>query len=226
MMAEEKDTRTFNKRLMDAMAEMENPTKSKTAKVPTKSGKEFSYNYESLDQVLAVVRPALTAHGLMLVQGIKWHEPSNGYVLETGAMDDTEVRIMDTRPIPSCNDAQAEGSWETYKRRYALRTAFGLTGEDDDGEATKKPKKPKTISPNQSQAITEECALFAEKKGKTVDEVWKALASSNTAKGHGVAANAKIDGLTYEQAGELLNVVRNWNEQVSAENLAPEDIEF
>lgn len=226
MMSEEKDTRTFNKRLMDAMAEMENPTKSKVAKVPTKSGKEFSYNYESLDQVLAVVRPALAAHGLMLVQGIKWHEPSNGYVLETGAMDENEVRIIDTRPMPSCNDAQAEGSWETYKRRYALRTAFGLTGEDDDGEATKKPKKPQPIVPSQVQAITEECALFAEKKGKTVDEVWKALASSNTAKGHGVSPNEEIVCLTYEQAGELLNVVRNWNEQVSAENLAPEDIDF
>lgn len=216
-MAEEKDTRTFDKRLIDAMAEMGNPTKSK---------KGYNYMYETLEQVLGIIRPALANNGLMLFQSVKWHNMSSEFVLETGVFGENESRIMDERPFHTCNDAQAEGSWETYMRRYALRTAFGLTGEDDDGEATKKPKKPKTISPNQSQAITEECALFAEKKGKTVDEVWKALASSNTAKGHGVAANAKIDGLTYEQAGELLNVVRNWNEQVSAESLAPSDIEF
>lgn len=215
------DERTFWQRFMDARKEMENPAKDKKANV----GK-FSYDYESLDQVIDIVDTALMKHGLCQTQRKSYNKDAGCFVLETVFFDANGERIMDTRPIPPQSDAQKDGSYETYQRRYALKSICGLCGEDDDGEATKKQKRPQPISHNQSQAITEECALFAEKKGKTVDEVWKALASSNTAKGHGVAANAKIDGLTYEQAGELLNVVRNWNEQVSAESLAPSGIEF
>ncbi len=122
---------TFNERLIAAMADMENPTKSKKANV----GK-FSYNYETLDQVLGVIRPALANHGLMLTQQQTWSTNTSSYVLRTIVFDANEERLMDERPLRDCPDAQQAGSWETYMRRYALRTAFGLTGEDDDGAAT------------------------------------------------------------------------------------------
>lgn len=134
----EKNTepQTFSERLIAAMADMENPTKAKKATVPTKNGGQYSYNYETLDQVLAVVRPALTKHGLALTQQQAWSENTSSYVLRTIVFDAKEERLMDERPLRDCPDAQQAGSWETYMRRYALRTAFGLTGEDDDGAAT------------------------------------------------------------------------------------------
>lgn len=127
---------SFSARLIAAMSDMENPTKSKTANVPTKSGKSYQYKYETLDQVLAVIRPALASYGLALTQQQAWSDNTSSYVLRTVVFDADEERLMDERPLHDYADAQAAGSWETYMRRYALRTAFGLAGEDDDGAAT------------------------------------------------------------------------------------------
>ena len=61
-------------RLVDAMADMVNPQKTKTAKVPTKSGGSYQYKYESLDQVLAAVRPPLMERKIGLTQRQVWSE--------------------------------------------------------------------------------------------------------------------------------------------------------
>lgn len=126
-MAEAK--KTFNEKLMAALKEMENPKKEKEA---------YKYKYETLEQVLGIVKPALEKNGLALMQGVTWNDSMNAFVLTTKVISSDVERILDIRPFHICDDAQAEGSWETYMRRYALRTAFGLTGEDDDGAATLK----------------------------------------------------------------------------------------
>ena len=127
----------FHARLVAAMAEMSNPVKEATA-----STGKFSYKYETLDQVLGTIRPALLAHGIGLTQGSCWSEERHGYVLRTevfDAYDQQAGRVLDERQMLDASsgaNAQTLGSWETYMRRYALRTAFGLCGEDDDGAAT------------------------------------------------------------------------------------------
>lgn len=136
-MTETKNNVEFNNNLRKAMCDMANPTKDSTAHVPTKSGKEYSYKYETLDQVLAIVKPALMKHGLALTQRETFRPETESYVLQTVVFDVKEERILDERPLPYGTDAQVLGSFETYMRRYALRTAFGLTGEDDDGAATR-----------------------------------------------------------------------------------------
>lgn len=141
------DTRSFDERLIAAMGEMTNPTKSATAEVPTRSGGRYTYKYETLDQVLAAVRPPLIKYGIGLTQKQALDEVTQQYVLQTIVFDAENVRILDQRPILPFTDAQACGSWETYMRRYALRTAFALAGEDDDGKAakdyvTQKPRNP------------------------------------------------------------------------------------
>ena len=115
-------------RLVDAMADMVNPQKTKTAKVPTKSGGSYQYKYESLDQVLAAVRPPLMERKIGLTQRQVWSENTSSYALETVVFDGSEEIVLDTRPMRDSPDAQASGSWETYMRRYALRSAFGLAG--------------------------------------------------------------------------------------------------
>lgn len=128
----------FNERLIEAMQEMVNPTKSATAQ----TGK-FSYKYETLDQILAIVRPALMRHGLGLTQYVR------GGMLCTSVFDGAESKVMDERPMVETDDPQAMGSWETYMRRYSLRSVFGLCGEDDDGAAAKgaAPRKGKRTPP-------------------------------------------------------------------------------
>lgn len=132
----------FNTRLIKAMSQMVNPSKSSTAVVPTKNGGKYTYKYETLDQVLAAVRPPLYDNGIGLTQSVSRDAESGGYILSTIVFDEENRVVLDTRPITVSADAQACGSYETYMRRYALRTAFGLAGEDDDGAATKAPEKP------------------------------------------------------------------------------------
>lgn len=116
-------------RLCLAQAEMANPVKSKAVKAGARS-----YNYEVLADVLEIVTNALNAHGLALCQGVRMLDVGV-YTLETGfACGDVRL-ILDVRPIDFPADPQAAGSKETYARRYALKTAFGLAGVDDDGEA-------------------------------------------------------------------------------------------
>lgn len=121
-------------RLIEAMGEMTNPAKSNKATVPTKSGKTYTYSYESLDQVLAAIRPPLMAHGIGLTQPMDWNEVTGCWVLRTVVFDAEERLELDVRPVYPTADAQTSGSFETYMRRYALRSAFGLCGEDDDGQ--------------------------------------------------------------------------------------------
>lgn len=119
---------TIREKLIAAQADMANPVKTKAVKAGARS-----YNYEVLSDVLEIVTDALHAHGLGLIQGVR---PRDGmYELHTGVSDGTEDLILDIRPIEFPADPQVAGSKETYARRYAMKTAFGLAGVDDDGEA-------------------------------------------------------------------------------------------
>ena len=117
---------TFNAKLMAAMQLMGNPVRDT---------KGHNYKYAQLDQVMEVIKPALYANGLAVRQGTKL---DGGFlILETFVFDENEERAMDVRTIERNHDPQKQGSYETYMRRYALLTVFGLAPEDDDGQAAK-----------------------------------------------------------------------------------------
>ena len=126
-MAEERPA-SFNARLMDAMKAMPNPVKDTKA---------FNYRYATLDQVLGIIQPPLMERGLFVRQCSTRPEDST-FILCTYVIDTLEdsAHCMDVRPLQYGDDQQKNGSYETYARRYALMTVFGLCGEDDDGEAT------------------------------------------------------------------------------------------
>ena len=117
--------------LAAAMADMDNPVKSKAVQAGARR-----YNYEVLADVLDIVKPALFAHGLCLKQGVSMEEGAT--VMRTGVGYGEQVYILDTLPVTIPADPQAAGSAITYARRYGLKTAFGLAGVDDDGEAAKR----------------------------------------------------------------------------------------
>ena len=137
--------KSFNAKFRAALAEMPNPTKDNTANVPTKSGRSYSYNYEDLASLITLIKPVLDKHGLGFSQ--ESASEDGKYVLKTHVFDDAEDHIKDVRPLSFGADAQAAGSYETYMRRYALKTVFGLAGEDDDGAATKPLKAFETQKP-------------------------------------------------------------------------------
>ena len=118
----------LNKKLMQAMWQMQNPKKDVTAK-----GAKFSYDYATLDQVAGIVKSVLKDNGLALSQCVTRSEGE--WILKTVVFDEEEMVPLDVRPYRVIPDAQQQGSFETYMRRYALMMVFGLAGEDDDGAA-------------------------------------------------------------------------------------------
>lgn len=218
-MAETK--KTFNQRLIEAMSDMVNPKKSKTAD----TGK-FTYNYETLDEVLAIVRPALIKNQMMLTQGMRWNQEVECFVLETGVFDADEKIILDTRKVPYCDDAQAQGSWETYLRRYALRTAFGLTGEDDDGAATLNTKSSTKGRPASDKQMGMMLSLIDElsmMRSQPIETVREALAN---------VIGAQVPDMTSKQASEAIERLLAWKDKAMQEpkdepaELYDEDVSF
>ena len=110
--------------------------KGQTAKVQTKSGSDYSYDYADLTDVSEIVLPALGAVGLAWFTALDTREDGTltlRWELVHGPSGDSR-----TGSIPvgrSGQDWQGIGSAITYARRYALTAATGVApgGDDNDG---------------------------------------------------------------------------------------------
>lgn len=112
-------------------------TKNRTAKIPTKSGKEYSYTYTDL----ASINKWLDENGLDYYQEIETNEQNGKDYIMTyryinGEWEEKPKRgcqVVDSILTGNSNPVQQYGSSLTYCRRYSLCLAFGLAMEDDDG---------------------------------------------------------------------------------------------
>lgn len=110
--------------------------KNKTAKIPTKSGKDYSYAYTDL----ASINKWLDENGLDYYQEVETCETNgkdyiNTYRYINGEWEDKPKRgcqVVDATLLGVSNPAQQNGSALTYARRYSLCLAFGLATEDND----------------------------------------------------------------------------------------------
>lgn len=115
----------------------------------------FKSKYADLGSVIEAIRP-VAEHGIWFRQVL--HEGERGVTVETlytgfGATISAGTLFM---PADKAN-AQGYGSALTYARRYALQTAFGLSAEDDDGNAASAPRK--TEARNEPPACVSEADL-------------------------------------------------------------------
>lgn len=129
-------------------------TKNRTAKIPTKSGKEYSYTYTDL----ASINKWLDENGLDYYQEIETNEQNGKDYIMTyryinGEWEDKPKRgcqVVDSILTGNSNPVQQYGSSLTYCRRYSLCLAFGLAMEDNDGaslsEMTKEQAEKYTIN--------------------------------------------------------------------------------
>lgn len=169
-MTETKDTYTM--RFGRALAAMENPVKDTDA---------HKYKYATLDQVQGIVKPALFEQGLVLLQTVVYEDGS--HFLVTSVIDTItgETHTYDTRLVYIGQNAQTNGSFETYSRRYALLTVFGLAPEDDDGAATAKGRKPRAEKPASSPVevakgrLWHDVTVHAEKAGIDAKDEYRRL---------------------------------------------------
>lgn len=122
--------------LADAQGAMENPKKTKTAKVKgrTKSGAEYdySYAYAPLDEIMNVIRKPLADVGLVHRQFLS--QRGGIWTMRTIVAHRSGQWYGCDYPIfwDEARGMQGFASGVTYARRYGLMMALGLVGEDDD----------------------------------------------------------------------------------------------
>lgn len=123
-----------------AQRELPDIPKTKTAKIPTKNGGEYSYKYADLPDVLSIARPILNKHGLSVSQSVAG-DPNSVAVTTRIYHEAGHVEEFGPLVLPSGGDARAAGSAVTYARRYGLTAALGIASdEDDDGAQARRPQ--------------------------------------------------------------------------------------
>lgn len=94
----------------------------------------FKSKYADLGAVMDACMPALTKHGIAVVQpmvsGELGHAVKTVLLHESGESIETSVPLLFGK-----NDMQGLGSAITYARRYGLMCLAGIAPEDDDGNA-------------------------------------------------------------------------------------------
>lgn len=118
----------------------------------------FKSKYAPLSDVLSIVRPILSLHGLSIIQA-----PSGdgGNIIVTTTLLHESGEFIEFAPLVLKADkptAQGAGSAITYARRYALSAILGISSEDDDDgnhaeqvEGDKKETKPTTVDKNDNK---------------------------------------------------------------------------
>jgi hypothetical protein len=120
--------------LVNLQAELPTVHKGKTARVPTKNGGQYTYDYADLADVTAAVMPLLVKHGLSFT--CLPRRCDDGVYELVGVLLHTGGESIDGALPIRGSDPQAIGSAITYARRYLLGCLTGVvTDDDDDGAA-------------------------------------------------------------------------------------------
>lgn len=111
--------------------------KNQKADVPTKSGKNYSYQYVDIAQIHDYLE-SINSKYIQKIQRIE----NDDYVMTKRCFDDKwedewlqGCKVVDATLYGNDNPAQKQGSALTYARRYSLLMAYGLATEDDDAQA-------------------------------------------------------------------------------------------
>lgn len=108
----------------------------------------FDSKYFDINSLLAAVKPVLTKHKVVLLQGLSHMVVGTMCIpmLDTIIMDtESDSEIKFSFPLPTGLDPQKMGGAITYIRRYALQSVLALEAVDDDGN-TASDRKPDATS--------------------------------------------------------------------------------
>ena len=114
--------------------------KNQKADVPTKSGKNYSYQYVDIAQIHEYL-DSINSKYIQKIQRIE----NDDYIMTKRCFEDKwedewlqGCKVVDATLYGNDNPAQKQGSAITYARRYSLLMAYGLATEDDDANSLNK----------------------------------------------------------------------------------------
>ncbi len=164
--------------------------KNQTAEIPTKSGKNYSYQYVDIAQI----HDYLEDNNMSYYQYID-RINDDDYIMTVpiinGEVQEARrgCRVVDATLYGVDNPAQQQGSALTYARRYSLLMAFGLATEDDDAQSLSKPKEEQKASPKQVELLN---------KYYKGDNLTKLLEANDI---------EKLEDLSIGKASEIISVI-------------------
>jgi len=132
--------------------------KDKTAKVPTKAGGQYSYDYADLSTCYEQIVPLFAKHGIAIFQPTRTQGTD---VIVTTILAHEGEFISEEFTVPAGDrGAQALGSAATYAKRYALlgMCSIASTNEDDDGKAAHDAARQAKPPPKPTPAAKQETA--------------------------------------------------------------------
>jgi len=153
--------------LAKAQSEMNNAPLNKT-------NPHFKSKYADLASIRDAVIPALSKHGLALMQYTV--NTDAGLALRTRLAHSSGQWIEGEYPLPVVLDKpQAMGSALTYAKRYGMATMVGISAdEDDDANAAQGAAKPEKQAPSPAENKAKEIAdaLRAADNVAAIDALW------------------------------------------------------
>lgn len=125
--------------LIKFQSKINNPDKNRKVSVNARNGKDFTYSYTDLANILEHIKELMGENNLAILQTMTSVEGK--LFIETRLIHSSGEDIRDLTPIMpdnGNNKMQSLGAAMTYARRYAIQNVLGLAGEEDsDGVLVK-----------------------------------------------------------------------------------------
>jgi hypothetical protein len=180
-------------------AEMPTVAKTKTAKVETKTGRNYSYTYADLADVTEAAMPLLAKHGLAFIASP--HFTEHGYELEGTLLHTSGETVQGTLPIAG-HSPQEMGSSLTYMRRYLLGCLTGVvTDDDDDGQIAQQAKRPASGLAKATQKPRGTPMTLTEAEARAVAETGEAMTAKTRATMFALFGDRKVTDRDAQIAG-------------------------
>ena len=138
----------------------------------------FNSKYADLAANIAAVRPALSKHGIALVQ-FNESDLERQVAVVTTSLHHGDQYISIAAEAPAVGqkgfNVQSLGATWTYLRRYTLQAICGLASEDDDGNSVATDNKPiakrQKITPPHEEEIEGVGKVYVPKTGPSAEEM-------------------------------------------------------
>lgn len=166
------DIKDISKSLSLFQGEVKQPSLSRTVKVKTKTGGEYSFKYADLSECIKAASPQLKQHGLSVTQLVLVDKLVTILCHESGQWFKSVV------PLPKATTIQDFGSAITYIKRYCFCAILGIVADnDDDGGSGRLSDSPEKTSQAEEKKAIER--INAAETYPEYESIWSEYALSN-----------------------------------------------